>query len=106
MGIETDLLQMLEPAVRPAGLPAATRSAPKAPIEAESFESLLDRAHALNASEATRGVEAAAGDLKLDGKSADGGESDAGRHLGAPGRIDNSSLQVLLAGNGPTIATA
>lgn len=43
MGREVDLLRMLEPAVRPGNLPAPRHGATP-PIEARSFESLLEEA--------------------------------------------------------------
>jgi len=97
---------MLEPAVRPGGIPGASRPAPSIPIESESFESLLDKAHAINATEATPEAEATTGDMEQDDKAKDRAGSGRASHLGALGRIDNSSLRVLLAGDGPTAAMA
>ncbi len=48
MGNESELLRMLEPAVRPAGLPGPAKQ-PHTPIESRSFESLLDEAKQINA---------------------------------------------------------
>ena len=106
MGTATDLLRMLEPAVRPAGIPGASRPAPSIPIESESFESLLDKAHAISAAEATPEAEAIAGDPEQDDKAKDRVGAGRAGHLGLLNRIDNSSLRVLLAGDGPTAATA
>ena len=45
-----DLLRMLEPAIRPANLPAPTVK-PNTPIESRDFDSILDEARGMNVDE-------------------------------------------------------
>ena len=100
MSKEVDLLRMLEPAVRPVGAPVR---APSLPIESESFESLLARAHAMNVA----GPESAP-------PPADPGEDEAQApkrpgcldRLGALDHVANGSLRALLAGGGPNVGAA
>lgn len=77
-------LRLLEPAVRPAGLPDPARS-PQSPIESRSFESLLEEAQASSS----------------ETPAPDGEAKDAGANLLAPlsavDRIDNQALRDLIA---------
>ena len=97
MSNEADLLRMLEPAVRPGGLPAPAPQQ-RAPIESRDFESLLDEARSMNADthqvQEDRGLAPSAGHV---------GQSDSDRgglmgRLAAVDQIENSSLRQLLNG--------
>ena len=84
---------MLEPAVRPGGLPGPTQQ-PHVPIESRNFESLLDEARSMNidsqqardATAQSTGSQIAAGKVGLMGQ------------LASVDRIENSSLRHLLKG--------
>jgi hypothetical protein len=92
-----DLLRLLEPAVRPAGLPA--RADPGRPaLEARSFESLLDEAKGLTRADLLELVGPAPGDEAPQASEKDRGVSDTCqanplRHLEA---CDNASVRRLL----------
>ena len=100
MGTGIDLLRMLEPLVRPGGVGAPTGAKPTVPIEARSFDSLLDEARQL----------AAAGDGAVPPQGLAAGSPEAGAEpaaatraltpltgLGQVDRIENGSLRDLLA---------
>lgn len=58
MGNQVDLLRLLEPAARPAGLPAPSAPGPRnLPIESRSFDSLLTEAQKLPDESATPAAE-------------------------------------------------
>lgn len=86
MGRESDLLRMLEPAVRPGGLTASPRPTSR-PIEDKDFESLL--------AEATAGRTAESQPPPQD-QPARG--PDPLRSLAGTDRIENASLRQLVAG--------
>jgi hypothetical protein len=88
-----DLLRLLEPAVRPGGLPGAAK-APTPPMEQRDFEALLAEAQQDQAGAAS---EAPASD--------DGGAAHAAAPKAAPlaplgqiDRIENRSLRALIGG--------
>lgn len=85
MGRESDLLRMLEPAVRPGGLTASQRPTTR-PIEDKDFESLLAEARAQPAAEA----EPQTLDQPARGH-------DPLRSLAGTDRIENASLRQLVA---------
>ncbi len=99
MGNESELLRMLEPAVRPTGLPGPAKQ-PKAPFESRSFESLLDEAKQMNASENQATPATADQDQIADGTPA---QKSARAGLIAPltqlDRIENSTLRGLIGNN-------
>ena len=100
VGKEADLLRMLEPVVRPVGSPVR---APSLPIESESFESLLERARAMNAA-APESAQAPAdpGEDEVQGPARPGCLD----RLGALDHVANGSLRALLAGGGPNVGAA
>ncbi len=92
-----DLLRLLEPAVRPGGLPARTDPG-RPPLEARSFESLLDEARGLTRADLMELVGPAAGDGAEPTGGKDGGAAPACssmplRHLED---YDNASVRRLL----------
>ena len=92
MSNEVDLLRMLEPAVRPGGLPAGTQK-PRVPIEARSFDTLLEEARHMNESDSASqetGVSQAAGNPAKPGQAGLMGR------LAQFGGIENGSLRHLL----------
>lgn len=91
---------MLEPAVRPVGTGAAGSRAPTAPIESVSFESLLERARALNAAEA--GSNDAPSD-RAETPAATPGPPELLGQLRRLDRVANASLLALMAGNEPRV---
>jgi hypothetical protein len=104
MTIERDLLRMLEPAVRPGGLPGPV-SQPRAPLESRSFESLLEEARAMG----LRGAAEAglAGEVTQEAGGSQGvteprRPASAGwvGRLGSLDRIENGSLRRLIGGAG------
>jgi len=91
---ESDLLRMLEPVVRPGGLPASVPQ-PRVPIESRDFESLLDEARSMNID-----AQQVQEDCDL-AQSADQSKLVRGRLIGqlaAVDQIQNSSLRQLLNG--------
>ena len=83
-----DLLRMLEPAVRPVGTPGVGRVASgKAPLEAQSFDSLLAAAQ-------TAAPDAPAADVLPEHAP----KSDALAPLSGLGAIESASLRELIAG--------
>lgn len=89
MGTSVDLLRMLEPAVRPTG-PAPSRTADTLPLEARSFESLLEEARSAAEPEPTS--ETRATDQTKATK------SDPLAALGGLDRIENESLLRMVNG--------
>lgn len=92
-----DLLRMLEPAVRPVGAPAPS-TRPAAPLEEQSFESLLAEVRQLGTSDgsAQQGVDAAADGAALQDEAARPKANLLGP-LSATDAIDNASLRSLVA---------
>lgn len=85
MGIESQLLRMLEPAVRPDGLGSPTRQ-PQVPIEARDFDALLAEAQKITEDALSPDETQAASKM------------DAMRMLGDVSRIENESLLRLIGG--------
>ncbi len=104
MTVETDLLRMLEPAVRPDGVTGSVRPRPETsqPIESRSFESILGQVQA----QATEGdVLGEAGDDQLQAstlqsKSAGQGSGNGLQELARLDRIENASLMNVLGQGG------
>jgi hypothetical protein len=107
MTIENDLLRMLEPAVRPVGLPP-TGLREQAPFESRSFESFLEEARTINAQEQQGVIEAgagvdAAGSIRLpQAGSVEASRNDASkqpgwvRRLSGVDRIENGAMRELI----------
>jgi len=97
MGNESELLRMLEPAVRPGGLPGPGRPG-RVPIESRDFDSLLQEAQQMNAQQ--EGIadeqEGSAEGVQESVKETHGGL--IGR-LGQVGLIENESLRSLIEGH-------
>jgi len=96
---EVELLRMLSPVVRPIDIPGAAGT-PTLPIESESFDTLLERAHQINAAEAV--PEPKSEELDLDEVTDSARPGVLGR-LGALDQVTNGSLRDLLAGNEPKV---
>ena len=99
MGKETELLRMLNPVVRPIDMPGAVGK-PTLPIESESFDALLERAHQMNATEAVQGPNSE--DMDVD-RVTDPVRSGLLSRLGALDQVANDSLRDLLAEDGPKV---
>ncbi len=104
MTIERDLLRMLEPAVRPVGLPGPAVQ-PREPLESRSFESLLEEARATGSGD-TAGA-GTAGEVTQEAEGSQGvaeprRPAPAGwvGRLGSLDRIENGSLRRLIGGAG------
>ena len=85
MNTGVELLRMLEPAVRPGGLPGPQRTG-QTPIETRSFESLLEEA---------RSATTPVGDEETTGKKA---VNDPLRALSRVDLIDNAALLRIIGG--------
>ena len=98
MGNEAELLRMLEPAVRPGGLPGPLQK-PSVPIESRSFESLLDEARqdskASQPGRETPADQPASADAKQNGMIS---------QLAQVEKIENSSLRGLIEGNSASVS--
>ena len=99
MSNEFDLLRMLEPAVRPGGLPGPTQQQ-RVPIESRDFESLLEEARKMNTD---------APNEPVDRHVVPGGEATTApqheglmQQLAGVNHIENGSLRHLLTGAEPT----
>jgi len=115
MSIESDLLRMLEPAVRPGNLPAPSRQVTQ-PIEQQSFDDLLRQAAGVDGESAATAERIASLD-GIDGDPADatqlgaaqsdetargatiGKPADLLGSLGGVGHVENESLREVLAAN-------
>jgi hypothetical protein len=93
MGTSIDLLKMLEPSVRPAGAGGPSKAAGKPPLEAQSFESLLEAAQGLPDGDEADSTAAGVTDAKPKKCNPLGS-------LGGMDRIENESLRQLIAGAG------
>jgi len=93
MGQGVDLLRLLEPAVRPGGLPGAAK-APTPPLEQRDFEALLAEARQ------DPGPAAAAAPAADDAAAAPAATPKAAplAPLGQIDRIENRSLRALIGG--------
>lgn len=97
MGDGTNLLRMLEPAVRP-GSASGPTARPTAPIESRAFESLLEEARASAAREETQAGDAGSAER---GPASDGSGSGAHapmRQLAQLDRIENPGVFRLIGG--------
>ena len=99
MSKETELLRMLSPVVRPVDMPGAA-GRPTLPIESESFDALLERAHQINAVEAVSELKSE--ELDLDKVTGPARSGLLGR-LSALDQVANGSLRDLLASDGPRV---
>ncbi len=88
MGNEAELLRMLEPAVRPAGLPATPKRAQQ-PFESRDFDWFLDEAHKLNAAQD-------GGDPQETAEAKAPQRDGLINQLGGVDRIENSSLRDMM----------
>lgn len=96
MGNGVDLLKLLEPASRPAGLSGPTStSKPSTPIESRSFESVLEEARALPADDEAN--DEIGGDAATK-KNSEAKAAGPLAELVRVDRIENESLRRLIGG--------
>ena len=102
MTIGTDLLRMLEPAVRPDGVNPPRRTQPSQPIEQQGFQQLLDEAK-LMMQQPQQQVEQQSQIQAQDNnitKQAAAEQFNPIDHLASVGRIENDSLRMLIGKTG------